>query len=294
MVRIICSLPFLAIAFLGFFTFLLNGFKIDTIIITLMFFSIGAPLLYFGNRGRKRWKGVINSVIYMSREQGKVDIAAIAEKLDMPEVDVVGLINKAQAKGLIPSGAQAAQNESYKVIFTGEIVTGYEIDTVKKNLVNLFQVNIERIEGLFTGHSMLIRDKLDHERAMQYEQSLKKAGAICRVEREQVPAPSAHLTKSVKPVRRKSGEGRRPIKRLAFGIVWFVILYVAAYFVVIFILAVDIAFSGVDPASAEAAGREMGRMLVKQYNGLFVVGTLLLTICGTVLGILPGTKKKAA
>jgi hypothetical protein len=255
----------------------------------------------------------------MSREQGKVDIAAIAEKLDMPEVDVVELINKALAKGLIPSGAQAVpliqtsdsgitggnptsmhrreafrQKESYKVIFTGETVAGYEIETVKRNLANLFRVNIERIERLFTGHSTLIKDKLDHERAREYEQTLRKAGAICKVEREQVHAPSAPLTKTVRPVRRKSGGGGRPIKRLAFGIVWFVVLYVAAYLVVIFILSVRIAFSGADPASAEALGREMGRMLVQHYNGLFVVGTLLLTILGTVLGILPGTKKKAA
>lgn len=319
MVRIICSLPFIAIAFLGFFTFLVNGFKSDTLVITIMFFSIGAPLLYFGNRARKRWKGVINSVLYMSREQGKVDIAAISQELDMSEVDVVEYINKAQSKGLIPSGAQAApftqmsnsgitggnptsthtrrafmQNESYKVIFTGGIVAGYEIDTVKKNLADLFKVNIERIEGLFTGHSMLIKDKLNLEKATKYEQTLKKAGAICKVERDQVPPPPAYLTKSVKPEGRKKGGGRRLIKRLAFGSVWFVILYVVIYIVVICIGAVVIAYRGVDPANAEAIGEAMGRTLVQQYNDLFLVGALGFAIFGTVFGILPGTKKKAA
>jgi hypothetical protein len=312
-------LPFLAIAFLGFFTFLLDTSDTENIIFTIMFFSIGAPLFYFGYRARKRWKGVINSVLYMSREQGKVDISAIAQKLDMSEVDVVEYINKAQAKDLIPSGALAApltqtsysnitganptsikaggafgQDESYKVIFTGEIAAGYEIDTVKKNFADLFKVDTKRIERLFTGYPVLIKDKVNYEKATNYEQTLKKAGAICRVEPEQVVPPATHFPRSLELAQKKSDWGKGLIKRLAFGTAWFVIIYVVAYIVVICILAVVIVNRGIEPGTAEAVGEAMGRKLAAQYNDLFLVGALASSVFGTVFGILPGTKKKTA
>jgi len=88
------------------------------------------------------------------------------------------------------------ERKNYKIIFTGEIVPGYDTGKVKKNLADLFKVNIEQIKPLFTGKPVVIKENLEQEKAKRYEDILNRAGALCRIE----SAPeSAAINPSAEP-----------------------------------------------------------------------------------------------
>ncbi len=73
-------------------------------------------------------------------------------------------------------------NQKYRVLFKGEIGEGQELETVKKNLAQLFKTSPERIEKLFTGKPITLNLNIDHVKAQEYSNGLKKAGALCIIE----------------------------------------------------------------------------------------------------------------
>jgi uncharacterized membrane protein YhaH (DUF805 family) len=79
----------------------------------------------------------------------------------------------------------------YKIVFDG--LTALEIpeETVKANLAQLFKCDLSRIEPLFNGQLSTLKRGLDEAQATQYVQTLRKAGAMARMEREQVEAQAA-------------------------------------------------------------------------------------------------------
>jgi ABC-type Fe3+ transport system permease subunit len=77
------------------------------------------------------------------------------------------------------------------------------------------------------------------------------------------------------------------IKKLIFGLMWFVVIFLVIYVVtgatfVLFIIDVE-----TNQAKYEAA-----QMFRNTYMVFFIIGSLILAFFGTVTGILPGTKKK--
>ena len=73
----------------------------------------------------------------------------------------------------------------YSAIFRGKITEGQDIEKVKKNLAELFKVNSEKIERLFSGNPVTIKKNMDHTTAMKYKAAMEKAGALCSI----VPSP---------------------------------------------------------------------------------------------------------
>lgn len=70
----------------------------------------------------------------------------------------------------------------YKIIFTGELLDGADIESVKQNLCKLFKMPIERVEALFQAKQTVIKRDLDRETADKYKEALARAGANCRIE----------------------------------------------------------------------------------------------------------------
>jgi hypothetical protein len=80
------------------------------------------------------------------------------------------------------------------------------------------------------------------------------------------------------------------LKKIAFGIVWFVVLYIGICMVGGFILAARI--SPDDYASVEAhtqACREAGYEAGVKYGGYILAFSALLAAIGSIAGVLPGT-----
>lgn len=81
------------------------------------------------------------------------------------------------------------------------------------------------------------------------------------------------------------------IKKLVFGLIWFVVIFLVSYIVggIIYVNVHEI-----DASGGMQTAIETGRAFRAAYLNYFLIGSLILAIIGTVAGILPGTKKKTS
>jgi hypothetical protein len=79
------------------------------------------------------------------------------------------------------------------------------------------------------------------------------------------------------------------IKKIVFGLVWFVVIFLVSY-IVGGIIYVNV--NEIDTSGGIKTAIETGRAFRAAYLNYFLIGSLILAIIGTIAGILPGTKKK--
>jgi hypothetical protein len=72
--------------------------------------------------------------------------------------------------------------DKHKIVFYGEIIEGQNLEAVKKNLGTLFKMDSDKIDRLLSKPSVLIKKDIDFPTASKYQEILKKAGAICKIE----------------------------------------------------------------------------------------------------------------
>jgi hypothetical protein len=75
----------------------------------------------------------------------------------------------------------SAQDKAYKLVFKGEILPGFELDTVKINVAKLFKTDVAKIERLFSGSRVVIKDNIDLATAKKYEMAMQSKGAVCSI-----------------------------------------------------------------------------------------------------------------
>ncbi len=81
-------------------------------------------------------------------------------------------------------------NETFNLVFRGELVRGCDPEQSKRNLGQLFKISGEQVESLFSGEAVVLKKNLDFATANKYRVAIKKAG--CRVdlvETQQAQAP---------------------------------------------------------------------------------------------------------
>ncbi len=102
----------------------------------------------------------------------------------------------------------------YEIAFSGQTIPGAQLDTVKANLARLFQADAQRIELLFSGRRMVIKNNLDAAAAEKYRSVIERAGAVVEVvdmdaqieEIELAPPPPAEpVGTAVQPAAPASG-----------------------------------------------------------------------------------------
>ena len=77
------------------------------------------------------------------------------------------------------------------------------------------------------------------------------------------------------------------IKKLIYGFMWFLIIFIVTYVGTGVILLLLILAPETNKIKYEAA-----QMFRNTYMIFFIIGSLILAFLGTITGILPGTKKK--
>jgi hypothetical protein len=96
----------------------------------------------------------------------------------------------------------------YEIVFTGQLVPGAQRERVEANLAKLFQADAQRIELLFSGRRLVLKNNLDEAAAEKYRSILERAGALAekvdmQVDTEEVelaPPPDAPgFTRPVQP-----------------------------------------------------------------------------------------------
>lgn len=84
----------------------------------------------------------------------------------------------------------------FNVVFRGQIVKSFDLQTVKENLAKLFKSTPDAMERLFTGAEVVIRKDLDYAGAMKYQSALRNAGALALIKEVEAapsePQPSAN------------------------------------------------------------------------------------------------------
>lgn len=71
--------------------------------------------------------------------------------------------------------------KQYNLVFEGAVSNGRKAEEVKSNLATLFKVDEKKVDHLFTAPAVVIKKNVNYDVAMQYQNALQKAGAICKV-----------------------------------------------------------------------------------------------------------------
>lgn len=70
---------------------------------------------------------------------------------------------------------------NYQVIFSGQAMPGVSIEQLKTNIAVLYKTEVQNIESLFSGKTVVIKDQLDEATAVKYADVFRKQGAQCEV-----------------------------------------------------------------------------------------------------------------
>ena len=65
----------------------------------------------------------------------------------------------------------------FHIVFSGKLVGGADLATVKSNLGRLFKMDSARVEKLFSGQPVVIKKDADQPTAMKFRALMKQAGA---------------------------------------------------------------------------------------------------------------------
>jgi len=103
---------------------------------------------------------------------------------------------------------------TYKVRFSGDIVDGLDRDTVKAALRRLTGLPSEKIEVLFSGKRIVIKQTDDREVAERFSGAFAKAGAICSIAEEKSDKSTAVSGADATPPRPGSAATALPHEHL--------------------------------------------------------------------------------
>ena len=82
-------------------------------------------------------------------------------------------------------------NDLFSVVFRGEVQEGHEIPAVQARLSEMFKMPLEKVQRLFNGNPVIIKQGLTHARALEYVQAFEKIGARVSLKRlESAPTVS--------------------------------------------------------------------------------------------------------
>ncbi|EUC71301.1 hypothetical protein Y017_00590 [Alcanivorax sp. 97CO-5] len=107
----------------------------------------------------------------------------------------------------------------FHIVFSGKLVGGADLSTVKSNLARLFKMDNARVERLFSAQPVVIKKNTDQATAMKFRALMKQAGAECEIrpvavqsapELAAAPVPSSGMPATSVESYRSAGEARIP------------------------------------------------------------------------------------
>ena len=69
----------------------------------------------------------------------------------------------------------------YRIVFTGKIMKGHELESVKRQLAGIFRWEKDKVEELFSVSPIVIAENIDYQKAIKYNEPFKRAGALCEI-----------------------------------------------------------------------------------------------------------------
>jgi len=83
----------------------------------------------------------------------------------------------------------------FQLVFKGECAPGTDVATARDNARVLFKASVEQVDRMFSGGSVVIRNKLSEEQAEKYRAVLNKHGMVAYVQ----PMPDSQAQVQAKP-----------------------------------------------------------------------------------------------
>ncbi len=77
---------------------------------------------------------------------------------------------------------RAIKEKRYNLAFSGEIAPGYTIEEVEKNLSSYFDMDMTRVDRIFTDKPFMLKKEVDYRTALTYQIIFEWAGAFCHIE----------------------------------------------------------------------------------------------------------------
>lgn len=121
---------------------------------------------------------------------------------------------------------------TYRVVFYGRLVRGYESEQVVENMARIFKQDLKdtktaaKINRMFSGQPFVIKSQLAEDEAVKYRDAICNMGAQCHVELDtNTGSHKPHFIERRKLDRRKRGDRRNlqrgssilPDRRSGFG-----------------------------------------------------------------------------
>ncbi len=82
----------------------------------------------------------------------------------------------------------------FELVFNGKLVDGFLLDQVKQNVGKLFKASPAQVEQMFSGKTVVLKNRLDDATAKKYRMLLQKHGAACIIRQmggqHAAPAPA--------------------------------------------------------------------------------------------------------
>ena len=83
-------------------------------------------------------------------------------------------------------------SKQYSVIFSGDVVTGSDIEEVKSKLANLLQEDPQNVDKLFSGQTFVIKRNTDLPTCEKIRRAFIAAGAVCHIQEPKKNADGTH------------------------------------------------------------------------------------------------------
>lgn len=68
--------------------------------------------------------------------------------------------------------------ETYNIIFRGQVVKNTTQEIAKKNLAALFKLPLEKVDAMFSGNPVILKKNVSFDVASKYRVAIKKAGGV--------------------------------------------------------------------------------------------------------------------
>jgi hypothetical protein len=69
-------------------------------------------------------------------------------------------------------------NQTYDIVFSGQLIEGGDLAQARHRLSNLFKANDNQLDRLFSGKPIVIKSGVDDETATKYRVAFRNAGAL--------------------------------------------------------------------------------------------------------------------
>ena len=80
---------------------------------------------------------------------------------------------------------------TYAIVFSGQIVDGFQLISVKAHLAKLLKADVDKMAVLFSGKPVVIKRTADKQEALKYGTALKRVGADVKIKAFKREAPVA-------------------------------------------------------------------------------------------------------